>query len=95
MSVIFTCGWWQVVFRGAAELLQPDRNRLVESSTREERWQLVERVRKAQERHTRSRVRPFRRFFSLADEEHWATLDPWSVALAMVGLVPRPAGSLG
>jgi hypothetical protein len=29
--------------------------------------------------------------FTLAVEEHWATLDPYSVALAMIGLVPRPA----
>ena len=33
--------------------------------------------------------------FRLAVEEHWATLDPYSVALAMIGLVPRPARSIG
>jgi hypothetical protein len=95
MSVIFTCGWWSVVFRGAAELLQPDRNPRLESSSREGRRQLVEPVKTVQKRHTRGRVRPFRRFFSLAVEGHWATLVLYSVALAMIGLVPRPAGSLG
>lgn len=33
--------------------------------------------------------------FRLAVEEHWATLDPYSVALAMIGPVPRPARSIG
>jgi len=33
--------------------------------------------------------------FRLAVEEHWATLDPYSVALAMIGRVPRPARSIG